>query len=199
MFCQSLKWVFIRYAVTLLASLVSSPLAMSTTAERKRPKSNSFDLEPTAKKPRLQNESADAETAPSEVPNPAESQASSDLYLDTVNRQMLDFDFEKLCSVSLSNLNVYACLVCGKYFQGWCFWTVWIWPLVMYWLDVVRPRQVLARVFPQLTWRPPCFYQPANTERMFWKVSTSSHGCNADWFTCRSMSFQTDTRWSTAL
>jgi U4/U6.U5 tri-snRNP-associated protein 2 len=39
-------------------------------------------------------------------------------YLDTVNRHMLDFDFEKLCSVSLSNLNVYACLVCGKYFQG---------------------------------------------------------------------------------
>nr|CAH8872406.1 unnamed protein product [Trichobilharzia regenti] len=31
---------------------------------------------------------------------------------------MLDFDFEKLCSVSLSHLNVYACLVCGKYFQG---------------------------------------------------------------------------------
>ena len=42
----------------------------------------------------------------------------SDLYLETVNRSMLDFDFEKLCSVSLSNLNVYACLVCGKYFQG---------------------------------------------------------------------------------
>ena len=31
---------------------------------------------------------------------------------------MLDFDFEKLCSVSLSHINVYACLVCGKYFQG---------------------------------------------------------------------------------
>ncbi|KAL4873214.1 hypothetical protein BDV12DRAFT_182451 [Aspergillus spectabilis] len=42
----------------------------------------------------------------------------SDLYLDTINRQILDFDFEKLCSVSLSNINVYACLVCGKYFQG---------------------------------------------------------------------------------
>lgn len=27
-------------------------------------------------------------------------------------------DFEKLCSVSLSNINVYACLICGKYFQG---------------------------------------------------------------------------------
>lgn len=39
-------------------------------------------------------------------------------YLDTINRSVLDFDFEKLCSVSLSNLNVYACLVCGKYFQG---------------------------------------------------------------------------------
>jgi len=39
-------------------------------------------------------------------------------YLDTINRKMLDFDFEKLCSVSLSNMNVYACLVCGKYFQG---------------------------------------------------------------------------------
>lgn len=39
-------------------------------------------------------------------------------YLDTVNRQVLDFDFEKFCSVSLTNLNVYACLVCGKYYQG---------------------------------------------------------------------------------
>lgn len=39
-------------------------------------------------------------------------------YLDTINRTVLDFDFEKLCSVSLSKINVYACLVCGKYFQG---------------------------------------------------------------------------------
>eukprot|EP00741_Cyanophora_paradoxa_P020845 tig00021314_g20123.t1 len=39
-------------------------------------------------------------------------------YLDTVDRHMLDFDFEKVCSVSLTNINVYACLVCGKYFQG---------------------------------------------------------------------------------
>jgi U4/U6.U5 tri-snRNP-associated protein 2 len=41
-----------------------------------------------------------------------------DLYLDTIHRNVLDFDFEKLCSVTLSNINVYACLVCGKYFQG---------------------------------------------------------------------------------
>lgn len=33
-------------------------------------------------------------------------------------RSVLDFDFEKLCSITLSNNNVYACLVCGKYFQG---------------------------------------------------------------------------------
>lgn len=39
-------------------------------------------------------------------------------YLDTINRHVLDFDFEKLCSVSLTRNNVYACLVCGKYFQG---------------------------------------------------------------------------------
>ncbi|KAK9804967.1 hypothetical protein WJX73_005353 [Symbiochloris irregularis] len=39
-------------------------------------------------------------------------------YLDTISRQTLDFDFEKFCSVSLSPVNVYACLVCGKYFQG---------------------------------------------------------------------------------
>merc|ERR1719430_3004437 len=39
-------------------------------------------------------------------------------YLDTIDRGVLDFDFEKLCSVSLSRINVYACLVCGKYFQG---------------------------------------------------------------------------------
>ncbi|KAF2072126.1 hypothetical protein CYY_006571 [Polysphondylium violaceum] len=39
-------------------------------------------------------------------------------YLDTVNRNILDFDFEKICSISFHNHNVYACLVCGKYFQG---------------------------------------------------------------------------------
>ena len=43
-------------------------------------------------------------------------------------RSVLDFDFEKLCSVSLSHINVYACLVCGKYFQG---------PLLCY--DTVKP------------------------------------------------------------
>ncbi|KAI9839624.1 MAG: hypothetical protein M1819_002250 [Sarea resinae] len=54
--------------------------------------------------------------APARQTAPAE--GYTDLYLDTINRAVLDFDFEKLCSVSLSNINVYACLVCGRYYQG---------------------------------------------------------------------------------
>lgn len=48
----------------------------------------------------------------------APTEGYSDLYLDTIKRAVLDFDFEKLCSVTLSNINVYACLVCGTYYQG---------------------------------------------------------------------------------
>ncbi|ATY60687.1 U4 tri-snRNP-associated 2 [Cordyceps militaris] len=55
-------------------------------------------------------------TAPTRQANPTA--GYDDLYLDTINRNVLDFDFEKLCSISLSNINVYACLVCGRYFQG---------------------------------------------------------------------------------
>eukprot|EP00658_Telonema_sp_P-2_P021131 TRINITY_DN18395_c0_g1_i6.p1 TRINITY_DN18395_c0_g1~~TRINITY_DN18395_c0_g1_i6.p1 ORF type:complete len:481 (+),score=122.03 TRINITY_DN18395_c0_g1_i6:312-1754(+) len=39
-------------------------------------------------------------------------------YIDTVERTVLDFDFEKLCSVTGFTENCYACLVCGKYYQG---------------------------------------------------------------------------------
>lgn len=39
-------------------------------------------------------------------------------YLDTINRNVLDFDCEKLCSQTLSNRNVYVCLVCGKFYEG---------------------------------------------------------------------------------
>lgn len=62
------------------------------------------------------DEEASALSAPKRQTQPME--GYGDLYLDTVNRGILDFDFEKLCSISLSNINVYACLVCGKYFQG---------------------------------------------------------------------------------
>jgi U4/U6.U5 tri-snRNP-associated protein 2 len=56
--------------------------------------------------------------APTVVRQIAPIEGFDDLYLDTISRSVLDFDFEKLCSVSLSNINVYACLVCGKYYQG---------------------------------------------------------------------------------
>jgi U4/U6.U5 tri-snRNP-associated protein 2 len=39
-------------------------------------------------------------------------------YLGQIQRTNLDFDFEKLCSVTLSPSSVYCCLVCGKFFKG---------------------------------------------------------------------------------
>jgi U4/U6.U5 tri-snRNP-associated protein 2 len=39
-------------------------------------------------------------------------------FLDQIHRAHLDFDFSPLCSVSLSDQNVYSCLVCGVFFQG---------------------------------------------------------------------------------
>ena len=63
-----------------------------------------------------EDEDADVNIVPLRQQAPAE--GYSDLYLDTISRPRLDFDFEKLCSVTLSNINVYACLVCGKYYSG---------------------------------------------------------------------------------
>ncbi|KAF2212545.1 hypothetical protein CERZMDRAFT_40566 [Cercospora zeae-maydis SCOH1-5] len=63
-----------------------------------------------------EDEDEDERAASTRQTAPAE--GYSDLYLDTIARSRLDFDFEKLCSVTLSNINVYACLVCGKYFSG---------------------------------------------------------------------------------
>ena len=39
-------------------------------------------------------------------------------YLDTIHRNLLDFDLTKQCSVSLKKHNVYMCCVCGVMFQG---------------------------------------------------------------------------------
>ncbi|CAI4061028.1 hypothetical protein SKDZ_06G0690 [Saccharomyces kudriavzevii ZP591] len=39
-------------------------------------------------------------------------------YLETVVREKIDFDSEKICCITLSPLNVYCCLVCGHYYQG---------------------------------------------------------------------------------
>ena len=58
---------------------------------------------------------AGASTAP-QAPEDARSRRCP--YLDTISRPRLDFDFERVCSVTLSNQNVYGCLVCGRFFQG---------------------------------------------------------------------------------
>ena len=59
----------------------------------------------------------DAPAAP--APRPTTVVSGRDCpHLATINRAALDFDFEPACSVTLSPVNVYACLVCGKYFAG---------------------------------------------------------------------------------
>jgi U4/U6.U5 tri-snRNP-associated protein 2 len=35
-----------------------------------------------------------------------------------ISRPLLDFDFERLCSVTLTHNHIYCCLVCGRYFSG---------------------------------------------------------------------------------
>ena len=40
------------------------------------------------------------------------------VYLDQIDMKKLDFDREKVCSVTLSRSNVYCCLSSGKYLQG---------------------------------------------------------------------------------
>lgn len=39
-------------------------------------------------------------------------------YMDTIDRNVLDFDAARECSVTGAVQNIYSCLVCGKFFQG---------------------------------------------------------------------------------
>ncbi|EEB09339.1 ubiquitin carboxy terminal hydrolase Ubp10 [Schizosaccharomyces japonicus yFS275] len=94
-----------------------SEAAMSGSLKRKRKDEN----DPTELRTDKTENSNDVQTKAKNASLEASTNDNNkfeDLYLDTINRSMLDFDFDKLCSVSLSNLNVYACLVCGKYYQG---------------------------------------------------------------------------------
>lgn len=56
----------------------------------------------------------------SQLPIPTVESASTVCpYLDTIQRTVLDFDFEASCSVTIqSGPHIYACLVCGRYFRG---------------------------------------------------------------------------------
>ncbi|XP_061449028.1 ubiquitin carboxyl-terminal hydrolase 39 isoform X2 [Rhineura floridana] len=78
--------------------------------------------EPVDEEPRIKQEPVDEDDEEPTVKygrfDPEDRRSRHCPYLDTINKSVLDFDFEKLCSISLSHINVYACLVCGKYFQG---------------------------------------------------------------------------------
>ena len=52
------------------------------------------------------------------VLNPLFAKLEDSIVALQINRAILDFDFEKVCSVCSSDINIYGCLVCGKYFQG---------------------------------------------------------------------------------
>jgi len=78
--------------------------------------STSEPLSPDVKRRKLASDDGPANSSSSSSSSSRVS--TSTQYLDTINRKVLDFDFEKLCSISLSNMNVYACLICGRYFQG---------------------------------------------------------------------------------
>jgi U4/U6.U5 tri-snRNP-associated protein 2 len=82
---------------------------------------------PPAKRVRAEDDDSDEEVeADAEMQTLQQKQPRASLvkasrecpYLSTVNREVLDFDFERVCSVTLSPLNVYCCLVDGKYFSG---------------------------------------------------------------------------------
>jgi U4/U6.U5 tri-snRNP-associated protein 2 len=64
-----------------------------------------------------ENEAKTSETVPNHVKEESNTVRKCP-FLDTINRQMLDFDSEKLCSVTLTNRNIYVCLVCGKFYEG---------------------------------------------------------------------------------
>ncbi|KAI9230964.1 MAG: spindle pole body protein [Piptocephalis tieghemiana] len=98
----------------------SSPAQREQEKDGEEGKMQRLDETPTPSVTEVVHDSVreeEEEEEEEEVINPDAVQPTT-LYLDTVDRTRLDFDFEKLCSVSLSNVNVYACLVCGKYFQG---------------------------------------------------------------------------------
>ncbi|XP_033014955.1 U4/U6.U5 tri-snRNP-associated protein 2 isoform X2 [Lacerta agilis] len=88
-------------------------------ADAGRVKREAADEEPRVKQEPLDEEDDDEEpTVKYGRFDPEDRRSRHCPYLDTINKSVLDFDFEKLCSISLSHINVYACLVCGKYFQG---------------------------------------------------------------------------------
>ncbi|PFH31607.1 putative ubiquitin specific protease 39 isoform 2 [Besnoitia besnoiti] len=121
----------------------SSPASSASSAETKREPTkqetpHAADADAASKKhasltPSSFSSSADGAAASKKRTAPLPSSVSSSAvsvapqtkqlrrtcpYLGTIKRHLLDFDFEKVCCICLSNQHVYACLVCARYFQG---------------------------------------------------------------------------------
>ncbi|ORY87617.1 hypothetical protein BCR37DRAFT_375478 [Protomyces lactucae-debilis] len=76
--------------------------------------------EPLAKKRKLETaeDATDNKGAQTIPMYPAREKENPNLYLETVHRELLEPDAARLCSVTLADTNVYACLSCGEYLQG---------------------------------------------------------------------------------
>ena len=75
----------------------------------------------TSKKARVEHVSAASTTTAatmSTTTTTTTTTTSNCPYLDTVRREVLDFDVPHICKTTLSDQNVYACLVCGQFFRG---------------------------------------------------------------------------------
>lgn len=86
----------------------------ASSSSAKRPRSNS----PRRSNPGSPRQSPRGAAAHARPQKHQKLQRRDCPYLSTINRNVLDFDFERVCSVTLSDQNVYCCLCCGKFFQG---------------------------------------------------------------------------------
>lgn len=95
---------------------MGSPSASSVPPKREHPQENSLGETLGAAKQRT---AAPPPSSAAAVSAPQTKQLRRTCpYLGTIKRHLLDFDFEKVCCICLSNQHVYACLVCARYFQG---------------------------------------------------------------------------------
>ena len=101
------------------------PTRRTTTKKRKRERASS--LPPTVEEGVLAAAAAEDDderqkmtkaTTSSKSKSSSTTSAMQAYLLSFVNRHLLDFDFEKRCSVSLVKDNCYCCLTCGQFFAG---------------------------------------------------------------------------------
>jgi len=96
---------------------VPVPMAAAAATNKRKKKASEEEVEDEAEEEEAPSRGG-VKVASREKTGPSATQQTACPYLDTIAAANLDFDFERKCSVSLSPVHVYACLVCGKYFSG---------------------------------------------------------------------------------